>query len=218
MSLALKLTCLCIFVGIVHALEKPCCISNKWFGKIKTTTASLRNGSTIPTVTDNRVMIDHDFDMKMERIYGSIHSDGPTGMMASNYTVYNDYMNGKRYVLNDVGNYCNVTMLEAGAEISKTCVPSTLQWAARYTYGSGSEALHVNSWEGMYENFYYSIQTAVNDCTPVSLTRTGMNPDGERIVETVLYVDIVQDRLSGNVSDVFRLPDACMTVGVPIGK
>ncbi|XP_053376940.1 uncharacterized protein LOC123530177 [Mercenaria mercenaria] len=210
MSPSLKLLFLCFFVGIVYAMEKPCCISKKWFGKLKITTVLLKNGSTIPTVSDNRLMMDYDMDMKMERIYGTIHSDGPMGMTASNYTVYNDFMNGKRYILNDMGNYCNISMIPPETEMDSHCVPSTLQWDAMYTYGSGPEALHVNSWEGMYNNFYYSMQTSVNDCTPVSMTRTGMNPDGERIVETVLYVDIVQYRVSDDESVVFKIPDSCM--------
>ncbi|XP_060589131.1 uncharacterized protein LOC132744437 [Ruditapes philippinarum] len=218
MSMSMKILILCIFAGIVCAMEKPCCISKKWFGKLKITTSALKNGSTIPIVSDNRIMMDYDLDLKMERIYGTIYSDGPDGMQAYNYTVYNDFMHGKSYVLDETHTQCNVTMLPTDRENSMHCVPSSLRWDATYTYGSGPEALHVNSWEGVYENFHFSMQTSVNDCTPVSMTRIGIDSEGTRIVETVLYVDMVQYHVSGNESEVFRIPNSCMTAGIAVGK
>lgn len=55
----------------------------------------------------------------------------------------------------------------------------TLTFGETYTYGSGSESLRVDSWEGIGpDGFRWSFQTSVDGCVPVSLTRFGMNQNG----------------------------------------
>lgn len=64
----------------------------------------------------------------------------------------------------------------------------TLQWSATYTFGSGSEAVQVNSWDGMVDNYSYSMQTTVNDCTPVALTVYGISPEGTYTFSLLIFI------------------------------
>merc|ERR1711860_12169 len=214
MSLVFKLLIAGVVASMACAMEKPCCISKKFFGKMKVVTVTLKNGSSIPIVSDNRFEIDYDYDMKMERVMGTIHTDEGGMQTATNYSVINDYNMMKSYTMTSDSASCAVNMLDG--ELFSHCLPSTLMWTAKYTFGSGAEALHVNSWEGVADNFYMSFQTSVNDCTPVSMTRVGMTPDGDRISESVLYADVTQYDVSS--ADAFKVPDMCMMVGSAVGK
>lgn len=52
MLLFLRLSVLVGLVAMVYSMEKPCCVSKKFFGKIKILTATVKNGSSEPFITE----------------------------------------------------------------------------------------------------------------------------------------------------------------------
>merc|ERR1711860_49812 len=113
MSLVFKLLIASVVASMACAMEKPCCISKKFFGKMKVVTVTIKNGSSVPIVSDNRFEIDYDYDMKMERVMGTVHTDIGGKQIAANYSVINDFNMMKRYVITSDTGTCNVEMVDS---------------------------------------------------------------------------------------------------------
>ncbi|XP_045166662.2 uncharacterized protein LOC123530040 [Mercenaria mercenaria] len=212
MSRLYKLFVVSLLAGLVGAI-KPCCVSKKWTGKLRITTASVASGSTIPVISENVLMFDYDHDMKMEKAVGRIVTYNGSMETTQEYTVYNDYRHMRKYAMTPDSNACHIQPLLG--EQTEPCVPSTLKWAGNYTLGSTSEGVHVNAWSGDYENSHYEMLTTVNDCTPVEMTVFGTMPDGTRVSTQTVFVDVTQYMTSPGA---LNIPDMCKTGGAPIGK
>ncbi|KAL4226380.1 hypothetical protein ACF0H5_014364 [Mactra antiquata] len=213
MSLITRILLLGVTIGFVQSL-KPCCISKIYFAKMKIERGDVKPNSNQTVITDNKLEFEYDADLQFERVAGSIFST--QDMQSHGYLVYNDYKNGRSYTKYDMDPSCHVKAINPD-DLSPHCVPPTLTWAGEYTVGSGMEDMRINSWYGQYNDFMYSMQTTVNDCTPVSMTRFGTEEDGTRVVESILYVNVTQ--YSHSRPDIFTLPPECANMMPnPVGK
>ncbi|XP_060580110.1 uncharacterized protein LOC132736916 [Ruditapes philippinarum] len=119
----------------------------------------------------------------------------------------------KKYYFNDT--HCDVEHI-VDEQMPDGCVPKTLTLIGTYTMGSGSQSMQINGWSGKVLNETWTYATTVNDCTTVSYTILGTQPDGTKISETAQFADIVQQRNS--YDGVFDVPDHCKHGTSVVGK
>ncbi|XP_045166145.2 uncharacterized protein LOC123529708 [Mercenaria mercenaria] len=213
MSLTLQLIAVCVVVGTTFAAEHPCCISKKFFAKGLIVTATLKSGSSIPTMSQNAFAVDQDYDRKLQAVNGTVTTENEHGEFVNYYQVIRDFHNMKTYNFN--GTHCHIYPI-VGEELPDGCVPKTLAHSGTYTMGSGDQTMHINGWYGKVGNETLTYATTVNDCTLVSFTRFGTLPDGTKITESAQFVDVVQ--YTNSYDSVFNIPNYCNTGGMAVGK
>ncbi|XP_045187566.2 uncharacterized protein LOC123545293 [Mercenaria mercenaria] len=210
----LRLILVALFLGLTDGHDKPCCLSKKYFGHVKSITALQRRGGTTLHISEKRFRADYDFDMKMYGETGTVYTDVGGTKSSSAYTMVNDYTHLKSYnVLSNTGS-CSVDEIRPD-NVARHCVPSTLRLVGSYTVGSGPEVILVNNWEGIHNNLTQSMQTTY-DCTPISGTAYGITGQGDTISLTFLFNNYTRYRVSS--PDAFKLPDVCLKAEPVVGK
>ncbi|XP_045166173.2 uncharacterized protein LOC123529734 [Mercenaria mercenaria] len=201
-----------VFYSVTTASEKPCCTSKKFFGQIKVTTGLVKNG--IPRSMENTFQFDYNADMHMERAIGHIYDSSDRS--SQHYKIFNDYRHGKRYgFYGSDSTTCVVTPIDPDAQ-PVNCVPDELKHEGTLAVGSGNMTIQANAWSGYASNMHWRMQTSVRDCTPISLTRYGIDTDGIYAIEITTYSNITQYRLSS--ADALVIPDECKHSAVATGK
>ncbi|XP_045164172.2 uncharacterized protein LOC123528486 [Mercenaria mercenaria] len=210
----LKTVLICVvMIGMVRCSGEHCCTSSQFEAKMKVETASLPHGSSTPTVDINTFLLEYDRDMKMEKITGTIYKDvGGVNETAHNYTVVNDYGNGKSYNFGVYAGtkYCEITQTDP-KDMMKGCIPSSYNFTGSFTLGSGSNSVQINSFDGIEDNMHWSMQATVHECTPVAYSGYGMKKDGSNVRTSGYFVDFVQNATFS--AGTFALPDSCKKTG-----
>ncbi|XP_045165484.2 uncharacterized protein LOC123529281 [Mercenaria mercenaria] len=213
MSLTLQLIAVFVVVDTTFAAEQPCCISKKFFAKGLMVTATLKSGSSIPTMSQNSFAADQDYDRKLQAVNGTVITESEHGEFVTTYQVIRDFHHMKTYSFN--GTHCHISQI-VGEEMLDGCVPKTLAHSGTYHMGSGNQTMHINGWYGKIGNETLTYATTVNDCTWVSFTRFGTLPDGTKITESAQFADVVQYKNS--YDHVFDIPSHCNIGDAAVGK
>ncbi|XP_060589140.1 uncharacterized protein LOC132744444 [Ruditapes philippinarum] len=197
-----------VIVGLTAASDLHCCMSKKIYGKGLIVTATLKNGSSSPVMTQNSFLVESNVDKKMQAVNGSIITMSSAGSTHANYQVIRDFQHMKTYNID--GDKCLITQI-VGEEMPDGCVSRELNFTGKYMYGS----TEVNGWYGFVGGQHVTMTTTVNECIFMSSTRMGMMADGTKITETVQLVDVVQ--YQNSYDQVFDLPQSCKQAASTVG-
>ncbi|KAL4226379.1 hypothetical protein ACF0H5_014363 [Mactra antiquata] len=199
----------CLLVALATSAfgYQRCCVSKRFYGEIHTTKGVEVAGTTRAVASMNKMFLEFDADMQIEFVKGDYYED--ENKTTVHYETWNDFANMRSFTINNGSNTCTMEKIEN--EIEPYCVPNELNFDGLAYFGSGNETVHIQSWSGlMPSGLYYSLQVATNDCTPVSSTTTGIDKEGNYIVEQSHFYNWKQYDHTG--PNFFNIPAQCLAL------